>query len=561
MDLPLIVIYMTYFTLFYPIVMSLVWVVGAIFNNVTSKKVQEEDYKNLEEQKFIILIPVFNEEQDISKHLYENLNLDYSNYELWVIDDKSTDNSFKEISKISHNKLKVFQNERNLGKAKTLNNFVNKVTTDYFLVVDSDTIVAKDALKVLNYTIHSDIQEANKRNKENKYVAYTGNITVYSEYKNILLHSQKIEYRSFIDMIKRTQFCLTKTIMTLSGAFSCYKTQAVRNIGGFYSDNATEDINISWRFNEEKKLLKYVPFAKASVSTPLNVYDLIIQRKRWTIGLFQTVFQNIKGVLTFKNIALNIFVFEFILSGLWAFSFFFSSFYYIFNILTKSFENLRLLDFIFGIILVLIFSISLSIIAYFISSNDNEKMKTFLKYYIWFPFIYYLVQPLGYVYGLKGYLFERNHGIWRNSENITSKYLFATVTDILVTFISFRVILEIFEDSYYIFQSIPVINLLYGLLISRLIFSIFYYSYLQVGNKFVNKNYSLFLNISFYLTLFTLCFDFYNIYLYSIRGITLSHLYKFYPSRLLFFLIAIVIIFFIFKKYIRNTKNIYSYKI
>lgn len=234
------------FVVLFPLVMAIVWSVGGLFHQLKyNEKLSEEDLE-LEEQKFIILVPVFNEEKEIKKHVEELLKLNYSNYELWVLDDCSNDNSYLEINKVKDSKLICHKNKKNLGKAATLNKILDKIDTEYFLVIDSDTMVDINILKKLNCEIKKDQKEDN-----NKYAGYTGNVTVYGEKEDRNLIIQKIEYRTFIDMIKRSQMVLFKSVMTLSGACSCYKTDVIRTIGKFNEKNATEDIEISWRLNQE----------------------------------------------------------------------------------------------------------------------------------------------------------------------------------------------------------------------------------------------------------------------------------------------------------------------
>lgn len=210
----------TNFVLLYPLLMAIFWTIGGIIHKIRKKEVPEAN----EEMALIILIPIYNEAENIKEHLEHNLNLDYLNYQIHAIDDCSTDNSAQVIKAISDPKLKFYQNEENLGKAKTLNKMVDKITTDYFIVIDSDTKLAHNALKRINDEIQQDILDE----KQDEIAGYTGNITVHAEHKNKVFHMQKIEYRAFIDMIKRSQSVALKGIMTLSGyllMIHCLKLQ------------------------------------------------------------------------------------------------------------------------------------------------------------------------------------------------------------------------------------------------------------------------------------------------------------------------------------------------
>ncbi len=548
----------TYFTLFYPIFMSILWIIGGILYSIFNKKIKEEDLENLEETKITVLVPIYNEQHDIKEHLEQNLNLDYNNYEIWAIDDKSTDDSYNIIKSINNPKLKVFQNEENYGKAKTLNIYLKKVTTKYFVVIDSDTILDKDALNYLNYNIIQDEKEK-ENGDDNKYIAYTGNITVYSKLKNRLYYIQKVEYRSFIDMIKRSQMFITKSILTLSGACSCYNKEAVIDIGGFNELNATEDINISWRFNENGYRLKYIDQMNVQVSTPLNIYDLVTQRRRWTVGLLQTIKQSFKNLFNFKNNFLKLYILEIFASSIWAFTLFFSTGYYIFCIVTKIFENLYLFNFIYGILTVLIFSIILSLIAYYLNDNNREKLSKFFLHYFWFPFAYFLVQPIGFVLGFKDLLFAKEHGRWRKNVKESSRYLFATISDIIITFIIFRIILELIEDSYTIFRGVDVLTLIIAFVVIKALFFLLYYSFLKVGNKFANRKYPVYINISFYLGLINIVANIILLNKIYTGQEPAKTFYSIPTLQLFLYTVLIIVLFNIFKNKLSNVRKIYDY--
>ncbi len=233
----------TLMTLFYPIVLSLIWIIGGLTYAIKTKKIEQKELIDYPEQKFIILLSAYNEERFIFDNVTENLKVNYQNYEIWTIDDQSTDHTFSELQKINDSHLKVFRNEVNMGKAHTLNKYIDLIEEEYFVVIDSDTILDKDSLKYLNVQIQKDIENASANNEENKYAAYTGNITVTSQIKNRVYYAQKIEYRSFIDMIKRTQFIFTNSLFTLSGAFSCYRTETIKEIGKF---NVKNNSSVCW---------------------------------------------------------------------------------------------------------------------------------------------------------------------------------------------------------------------------------------------------------------------------------------------------------------------------
>lgn len=147
-----------------------------ILNNINKRK-----------QKFSIIIPNYNNGDWISKTIESVLNQTYKNWEMYIIDDMSTDNSIEVIKKYKDDRITLIQNQiklynggsRNIGilKAKESN------PMGYFVFIDSDDWLANDkVLETLNnfiddediitldyqYYMNSRIQQAGKNSWKNK---------------------------------------------------------------------------------------------------------------------------------------------------------------------------------------------------------------------------------------------------------------------------------------------------------------------------------------------------------------------------------------------------------
>lgn len=72
--------------------------------------------------KISVFIPAYNAGPFVAQAIESVLAQSYSNYELIVIDDGSTDNTIKVLEKYqSHQKVKIYQNKKNMGMAPTWN--------------------------------------------------------------------------------------------------------------------------------------------------------------------------------------------------------------------------------------------------------------------------------------------------------------------------------------------------------------------------------------------------------------------------------------------------------
>lgn len=96
-----------------------------------------------------IIMPTFNSEKTVADSLKSILSQSYSNWELLITDDCSTDNTFSIISSFaaSDKRIKVFLNETNLGAGVSRNNGINKATGRFIAFLDSDDIWHKDKLE------------------------------------------------------------------------------------------------------------------------------------------------------------------------------------------------------------------------------------------------------------------------------------------------------------------------------------------------------------------------------------------------------------------------------
>jgi glycosyltransferase involved in cell wall biosynthesis len=94
-----------------------------------------------------------NEAQDIEEAMKSLLNLDYPNYEILAVNDRSTDETFSILQKIkqSHPHLKVVNIETLpagwLGKNYALYKGAETSNSEYLLFTDADIVMEKDVLK------------------------------------------------------------------------------------------------------------------------------------------------------------------------------------------------------------------------------------------------------------------------------------------------------------------------------------------------------------------------------------------------------------------------------
>lgn len=109
---------------------------------------------NSPNDKITIIIPCYNVEKYIKKCLSSIIDQSYPNFEVFLIDDGSTDNTGKIIRQTIKNdqRFKYFY-QKNSGQAVARNFGLRKTKTKYVTFIDSDDYVEKDFLKLLYQSI------------------------------------------------------------------------------------------------------------------------------------------------------------------------------------------------------------------------------------------------------------------------------------------------------------------------------------------------------------------------------------------------------------------------
>ncbi|MEZ8922427.1 glycosyltransferase family 2 protein [Vibrio cyclitrophicus] len=103
-----------------------------------------------------VLLPVFNVEDYIERTLLSLQNQTYSDFEVLIIDDCSTDGTRDKVLRFidSDSRFKLYYNDENKGISYSLNKVLTKATGDYIARIDGDDIASPQRLATqLNYLL------------------------------------------------------------------------------------------------------------------------------------------------------------------------------------------------------------------------------------------------------------------------------------------------------------------------------------------------------------------------------------------------------------------------
>ncbi|MDC0092752.1 glycosyltransferase [Alphaproteobacteria bacterium] len=94
-----------------------------------------------------VCVPVFNGEAYILDCINSVLEQNFSNYELLIVDNCSTDSTSNIVKSIKDKRLRFIQNEENIGSINNFNKCINEAQGEYFLLLPHDDLLFPDCLE------------------------------------------------------------------------------------------------------------------------------------------------------------------------------------------------------------------------------------------------------------------------------------------------------------------------------------------------------------------------------------------------------------------------------
>jgi len=228
-----------------------------------------------------IVIAARNEEAGIADTIRYATRTDYDGPVRIVLADNGSTDRTCEVARATATELGVelvIAHESTPGKSYALNRALESVTTPYVITVDADTLLHPEALRRLVSRIESAPSDT---------VAVAGSVLVRNSRDNLLTKMQEWDYYLGIAAVKRVQGLYQSTLVA-QGAFSLYRTEQVRAIGG-WPDAIGEDIVVTWRLMAGGQRVYFEPTAVAFTDAPNDLRHFMRQRARWARGMFEGI--------------------------------------------------------------------------------------------------------------------------------------------------------------------------------------------------------------------------------------------------------------------------------
>ena len=95
-----------------------------------------------------VLIPVYNGEKFLAEAIDSVLNQTFSDFELLIVNDCSTDKSRNIINSYQDKRIRLINNEKNIGQTKSMNRGLKLAKGKYIARLDQDDVSCKDRLQL-----------------------------------------------------------------------------------------------------------------------------------------------------------------------------------------------------------------------------------------------------------------------------------------------------------------------------------------------------------------------------------------------------------------------------
>ena len=391
--------YLAVFVMMYPGVMAIYWTLsGVLYFLFWENKANEPEFAYNDDAPMVsVLIPCYNEADNLNSSIPHLLNLEYPNYELIFINDGSKDDTLKIIQSWAKMAEKVIAvDQENGGKASAMNNGLRHARGKYIVGIDGDAILDYHALDYMVQTMENDPTLG----------AVTGNPRVRNR-STVLGKLQVAEFSSIIGLIKRSQ-SIMDTLFTVSGVIMCIRKEIADQIGGWSDNMITDDIDVSWKTQTAGYNIAYEPRALCWVLMPETIRGLYKQRLRWAQGGAEVIMKYFSSVWRLHNFRLWPLYFEYFLTLIWAYSMFGMIFYGFYQLATSGgIGNFSLLE-VSSIITLLLFMMQFSISLLIDSRYESNLFRYFISC-IWYPYVFWLLNSLTLAHGFPKAIFRNKN--------------------------------------------------------------------------------------------------------------------------------------------------------
>lgn len=245
------------------------------------RDLHETQYPSTAYPSVTVVIAAKNEEQGIVRTIETCLSSDYPTpIGCIVIDDGSTDGTNQEVRRaqaLYPDRMRLITFPVNRGKREAMAAGINEVKTDIIVFVDSDSFLAKDAVRhIVEHFM------------ENPRIgAVAGNTKVENHNENILTRMQSIQYAVSFDIYKASESTHV-SVTCCPGCFSAYRTAVIQPLAHDWKEQ--KFLGKKGTFGDDRGLTNFVlkswdivycQAAQATTTVPTLFRTYWKQQLRW----------------------------------------------------------------------------------------------------------------------------------------------------------------------------------------------------------------------------------------------------------------------------------------
>ena len=231
-----------------------------------------------------VVIPAFNEAAGIAATVVSMVASNYpGELEVIVVDDGSTDDTANIVRRLRLPGVRVIR-QANAGKPAALNRGIAEAWFNILVLVDGDTIFARNALLRLALRL-----------RDPHVGAVSGNTKVANR-NGLLGRWQHLEYVMGFNL-ERRMFDVLGTIPTVPGAIGAFKRATIADVGGLSGETLAEDTDLTMAICRSGWDVVYEPRALAWTEAPSSLRQLWRQRYRWCYGTMQSMWKHKRSVV------------------------------------------------------------------------------------------------------------------------------------------------------------------------------------------------------------------------------------------------------------------------
>ncbi|MCA6213936.1 MAG: poly-beta,6-N-acetyl-D-glucosamine synthase [Thermococcaceae archaeon] len=248
--------------------------------------------------KVSIVIPAHNEAINIGRLLESIQYQDYpfECYEIIVVDDGSVDGTGEIAMRYG---AKVIRHEKNVGKAKALEEGIKAAKGDVIITMDADSHFADGS------SLRNIVEELFSR----PFIGVsTGVLRIEKRTGKLIEKLQELEFLYSFDVGRRVQSYLD-WLLVVPGAFSAFKSYFIKSLPTIPKDTLGEDFDLGMIAYRAGLTSSFEPHARIYTEPMESWRGLYKQRVRWYYGGLQVLAKHRDMILNRKYGERGIFLF------------------------------------------------------------------------------------------------------------------------------------------------------------------------------------------------------------------------------------------------------------